>query len=430
MKPSMKRHRCPTPQVSHLMRPDRPFWVLGCPFPFPLDSIFCQHLARLTKRTSPTNLQATHSQEEDDECLAVESPSLTRPSSSCATQIAINQPSLLRATPSLQSFSFRSCSESGGILSGSDSTTATDLEGSAQSPRRRSPTPHNNNTATPSVAGDTFDPELVRLFQVLRASEASSSINSNYLSTNHSPAHVSNNAFIDATIRSMCVSWMVEVAAEFELSQHTLHLSIASLDRFLSTTRAVPRSQLQLIAVACLLVAAKHEEEMHPSVADLAAMAAHSFTAEDLLRMEALLLTSLKFCLAPPTSYTFLSVFKGLFSLRPQVFSLAAYYLEISMMEYSLLKISPSLLAAGAVVLAAGHYGDGVVLRALGKLIPGINIQVGPCLGSLQRVAETVRQVSTTATGHTIYAPVVDKFQSEVWHRAALVAMQYSKSAF
>ncbi|KAL4527180.1 hypothetical protein Ndes2526B_g09110 [Nannochloris sp. 'desiccata'] len=304
MKPSMKRHRCPTPQ-------------------------------------------ATHSQEEDDECLAVESPSLTRPSSSCATQIAINQPSLLRATPSLQSFSFRSCSESGGILSGSDSTTATDLEGSAQSPRRRSPTPHNNNTATPSVAGDTFDPELVRLFQVLRASEASSSINSNYLSTNHSPAHVSNNAFIDATIRSMC-----------------------------------------LIAVACLLVAAKHEEEMHPSVADLAAMAAHSFTAEDLLRMEALLLTSLKFCLAPPTSYTFLSVFKGLFSLRPQVFSLAAYYLEISMMEYSLLKISPSLLAAGAVVLAAGHYGDGVVLRALGKLIPGINIQVGPCLGSLQRVAE------------------------------------------
>ncbi|KAH7617003.1 putative Cyclin-A1-2 [Nannochloris sp. 'desiccata'] len=370
MKPSMKRHRCPTPQ----------------------------HLARLTKRTSPTNLQATHSQEEDDECLA--------------------------------SFSFRSCSESGGILSGSDSTTATDLEGSAQSPRRRSPTPHNNNTATPSVAGDTFDPELVRLFQVLRASEASSSINSNYLSTNHSPAHVSNNAFIDATIRSMCVSWMVEVAAEFELSQHTLHLSIASLDRFLSTTRAVPRSQLQLIAVACLLVAAKHEEEMHPSVADLAAMAAHSFTAEDLLRMEALLLTSLKFCLAPPTSYTFLSVFKGLFSLRPQVFSLAAYYLEISMMEYSLLKISPSLLAAGAVVLAAGHYGDGVVLRALGKLIPGINIQVGPCLGSLQRVAETVRQVSTTATGHTIYAPVVDKFQSEVWHRAALVAMQYSKSAF
>lgn len=356
--------------------------------------------------------------------MAVDSSSLTRPSSSCATQIAINQPSLLRGTPSLQSFSFRSCSESGGILSGSYSTTAEDLEGSAQSPRRRSPTPHNDATATPSVAGDTFDPELVRLFQVLRASETSSTINSNYLSTNHSPSHVSNNAFIDATMRSMCVSWMVEVAAEFELSQHTLHLSVASLDRFLSKTRAVPRSQLQLIAVACLLAAAKHEEEMHPSVADLAAMAAHSFTPEDLVRMEALLLTTLDFCLAPPTSYTFLSVFKGLFSLRPEVFSLASYYLEISMMEYSLLKIPPSLLAAGAVVLAAGQYADGMVLRALGKLIPGINVQVGPCLGALQRVAETARHVCSTAKSHTIYTPVLDKFQSEVWHGAAIVAMQ------
>lgn len=382
----------------------------------------------LTKTTSPTNLQVTHSQEEDDECLALESSSLTRPSSSCATQIAINQPSLLRNTPSLQSFSFRSCSESGGILSGSYSTTATDLEGSAQSPRRRSPTPH--NIATPCVAGDTFDPELVRLFQVLRASETSSIIDANYLSTNHSPAHVSNNAFIDATMRSMCISWMVEVAAEFELSQNTLHLSVASLDRFLSKTRAVPRSQLQLIAVACLLIAAKHEEEMHPSVADLAAMAAHSFTPEDLVRMEALLLTTLKFCLAPPTSYTFLSVLKGLFTLSPEVFSLAAYYLEISMMEYSLLKISPSVLAAGAVVLAAGQFGDGVVLRALGKLIPGINLQIGPCLGSLQHVAETARQVCGTAKSHTMYTPVLDKFQSEVWHGAAIVAMQHSKCAF
>lgn len=331
----------------------------------------------------------------------------------------------MRATPSLQSFSLRSqnlsCSESDCILSASDSTAAADLEGSAQSPRQRSPTPRNN--AAPA-AGDTFDPELVRLFQVLRASESSSTINPNYLNTNHSSAHLANNSYIDATMRSMVISWMVEVAAEFQLSQHTLHLSVASLDRFLSTTRAVPRTQLQLIAVACLLVSSKHEEEMHPSVSDLAAMAAHSFTAEDLVRMEALLLSSLKFCLAPPTSYTFLSIFKGLFSLRPEIFSLATYYLELALMDYSLVSISPSLLAAGAVALAAGHYGDGVVLRALGKLVPGINVQVSPCLGALQRLSDSVKQVATTTRSHTIYTPVLDKFQSERWNRAAFVAMQ------
>jgi hypothetical protein len=423
MKPSVKRNRCPTPQVSNLGRSRSFLWCLSLSLRLP--AIASDDNFLTTKHPHPIpNPQATQLQEDDGDCMGVESG----PNSSASTQVVI--PSLLRATPSIQSFPLRSrsCSESGGILSGSDSTTAADLEGSAQSPRRRSPTPHNNN-ARASVAGDTFDPELVRLFQVLRASETSSTINPNYLSTNHSPAHVSNTTFIDATMRSMCVSWMVEVAAEFELSQHTLHLSVASLDRFLSTTRSVPRTQLQLIAVACLLVAAKHEEEMHPSVADLAAMAAHSFTAEDLVRMEALLLSSLKFCLAPPTSYTFLSVFKGLFSLRPEVFSLAAYYLEISMMEYSLLSISPSVLAAGAVVLAAGHYGDGVVLGALGKLITGITVQVRPCLGALQQVAETAKRVSTTTRNHTIYTPVLDKFQSGRWHGAAVVAMQ-CKSAF
>ena len=393
--------------------------------PVSLPAIFINADTASTFFPAPQTPQTTQSQEEDDDCLAIDSSSLTHPNSSSATQVII--PNLLRATPSLQSFSLRSqnlsCSESECILSASDSTAAADLEGSAQSPRQRSPTPH-NIAAPAAVAGDTFDPELVRLFQVLRASESSSTINPNYLDTNHSSAHLANNSYIDATMRSMVISWMVEVAAEFQLSQHTLHLSVASLDRFLSTTRAVPRTQLQLIAVACLLVSSKHEEEMHPSVADLAAMAAHSFTAEDLVRMEALLLSSLKFCLAPPTSYTFLSIFKGLFSLRSEVFSLATYYLELALMEYSLVSISPSLLAAGAVVLAAGHYGDGAVLRALGKLVPGINVQVSPCLGALQRLSDTVKQVVTTTRSHTIYTPVLDKFQSERWNRAAFVAMQ------
>jgi hypothetical protein len=424
MKPAKRRHRYPTPQVSHRVCPGTLSASQLAASASRKKFICCVRYSVKPDSQPPRFfpiLQTTQLQEEDDDCLGVESA----PNSSGSTQI--NVPSL-RATPSIQSFPIRSCSESGGFASGSDSTTAADLEGSAQSPRRRSPTPHNNAMAAP-VAGDSFDPELVRLFQVLRASETSSTINPTYLGTNHSPAQLSNNTFIDATMRSMCVSWMVEVAAEFELSQHSLHLSVASLDRFLSTTRAVPRSQLQLIAVACLLVAAKHEEEMHPSVADLAAMAAHSFTADDLVRMEALLLSSLKFCLAPPTSYTFLSVFKGLFTLRPEVFSLAAYYLEISMMEYSLLNIPPSVLAAGAIVLAAGQYGDGVVLRALTKLIPGINVQVAPCLGALQTVAGTARHICTTSKSHTIYTPVLDKFQSEKWHGAAIVAMQ-CKSVF
>jgi cyclin-A len=84
--------------------------------------------------------------------------------------------------------------------------------------------------------------------------------------------------FIDSSMRAMVVSWLVEVVAEFRLSQDSLHLAVCLLDRFLSITLAVPRSQLQLVGTAALLVAAKHEEERHPSVADLANIAANCFT--------------------------------------------------------------------------------------------------------------------------------------------------------
>lgn len=44
----------------------------------------------------------------------------------------------------------------------------------------------------------------------------------------------------------------------------------------------------------------------HPSVAQLVAVAAHSFTANDLLRVERILLDALEFNITSPTAYNFL----------------------------------------------------------------------------------------------------------------------------
>ncbi|KAI8477089.1 MAG: cyclin-like protein, partial [Monoraphidium minutum] len=67
---------------------------------------------------------------------------------------------------------------------------------------------------------------------------------------------------ITPAARMILVSWMVEVAEEFGLQPETLHLSAALLDRFLSSAPpgGVPRGVLQMVAVACILVAAKDLE--------------------------------------------------------------------------------------------------------------------------------------------------------------------------
>lgn len=44
-----------------------------------------------------------------------------------------------------------------------------------------------------------------------------------------------------------------------------------------SFVQGVPRSALQLVAVACMLVAAKHEEVTHPNIEDFTDIAANCF---------------------------------------------------------------------------------------------------------------------------------------------------------
>lgn len=52
--------------------------------------------------------------------------------------------------------------------------------------------------------------------------------------------------------------------------------------------------------------AARCMQVHHPRVEQMVAVAAHSFTAGDLLRMERVLLDALRFSITGPTAYTFL----------------------------------------------------------------------------------------------------------------------------
>lgn len=45
--------------------------------------------------------------------------------------------------------------------------------------------------------------------------------------------------YLTAELRSVAVSWLIEVAAEFRLMQHTLFLAVLLLDRFLQRTTEV-----------------------------------------------------------------------------------------------------------------------------------------------------------------------------------------------
>ncbi|GBF99395.1 G2 mitotic-specific cyclin C13-like [Raphidocelis subcapitata] len=223
-------------------------------------------------------------------------------------------------------------------------------------------------------------------------------------------------------MRMIVASWMVEVADEFSLQPETLHLAVALLDRFLSATvpQGVPRGVLQMVAVACIMVAGKHLEVSHPSVEQLVAIAANCFTAQDLLRMERVLLDALDFGVAAPTGFTFLHLYaQGLRGLAPPVAALAVYLLDVALLDYSLLEFPPSLLAAAALALSMRTHGDGAgAARALAiaGYAPRDAARATGCLLSLHQNAawpasEAVRD---------LLAPLAAKYSQAAWCCAAL----------
>jgi cyclin-A len=70
---------------------------------------------------------------------------------------------------------------------------------------------------------------------------------------------------VNAKMRAILVDWLVEVAEEYKLCADTLYQAVNYADRFLSL-HVAQRSQLQLIGVTCMWIAAKFEEIYPPNV--------------------------------------------------------------------------------------------------------------------------------------------------------------------
>eukprot|EP00250_Pteridium_aquilinum_P008213 c17770_g1_i1 orf=346-1884(+) len=161
---------------------------------------------------------------------------------------------------------------------------------------------------------------------------------------------------INSSMRGILIDWLVEVAEEYKLVPDTLYLTIAYIDRFLSA-KVVNRQRLQLLGVACMLVAAKYEEICAPQVEEFCYITDNTYGKEEVLDMERQVLNQLHFELTGPTSKTFLRRF-----LRAAQSShksptlhmefLGNYLAELTLVEYDFLKYLPSMIAGSAVFVA------------------------------------------------------------------------------
>ncbi|KAF1873793.1 hypothetical protein Lal_00029499 [Lupinus albus] len=173
-----------------------------------------------------------------------------------------------------------------------------------------------------------------------------------------SPNYMAQQFDVNEKMRAILIEWLIEVHDKLDLVQETLFLTINLIDRFLEKQTLV-RKKLQLVGMVALLLACKYEEVSVPAVGDFVGLSDNAYSRKEVLEMERLMLNTLQFNMSVPTAYVFTRRFlkaaeadKRVIPSMEQLELLAFFLIELSLLEYEMLKFSPSMQAAAAVYAA------------------------------------------------------------------------------
>lgn len=245
---------------------------------------------------------------------------------------------------------------------------------------------------------------------------------------------------IGGDTRATAVSWMVEVAAGVGLQHETLFAAVSHLDRFLAQTEIVPPTKmLQLLALACVSLAAKQEEVPQYHVDHWLQLAVDGerqllFRREDLQKMEWLVLETLEWRLRAPTAHSFLQHFVHILSSlsssvlptaapQRQTFISCSHFLtELSLLYDGFLQYPSSTIAVAALVLSEWTAKGTAASAAAGAppmlhTAPALQAILPLDLHNLRPCVEALHELYTHATSAPlerlgVVAPVVARYTS------------------
>lgn len=227
------------------------------------------------------------------------------------------------------------------------------------------------------------------------------------------PNYLDKQDHIDAKMRATLIDWIVAVTTHFNMQTETLYLAVSYIDRFLSKMKTV-KSKLQLVGTAALMIAAKFEEISVPSVDDYVYLTDDSYTCEEVIKMEKLILRVFAFDVMVPTAIDFLKLYCHYAGLPDKVKFLSMFVCELSLMEtIPYLKFPPSHLAAASVALARHAERQEVWPREL-EIFSGYTLEdLRFCVVSLENTYKNSRDSKFTE--------IRKKYESSDYMRVSLV---------
>ncbi|KAJ7638908.1 g2/mitotic-specific cyclin cdc13 [Roridomyces roridus] len=171
------------------------------------------------------------------------------------------------------------------------------------------------------------------------------------LDTMPNPRYMVSQPKLTWEMRGMLNEWLLQVHSRFRLTQETLFLTVNLIDRFLSA-RVISPSKIQLVGMACMLIASKFEETVSPAVVNFIQVSEGTYTAADMLQAEQHILRTLEWNLRYPSPVNFLRRISKVDDFEPQARTVAKFLAEISIIDHHFMAAPPSLIAAASMWLA------------------------------------------------------------------------------
>ena len=156
---------------------------------------------------------------------------------------------------------------------------------------------------------------------------------------------------INNRMRAILIDWLIDVHLKYKMVPQTMYISVNLIDRYLSKNET-NRMKLQCVGVASMFIASKYEEIYPPELKDFVYITDKAYVKSDVLGMEYKMLTSLNFDITFPTQWSFFEIFTKKLKLEEKVYYLAWFLMELSLINYKMMKFKYSQIAASSILIA------------------------------------------------------------------------------
>uniref|UniRef100_A0A914E646 Cyclin N-terminal domain-containing protein n=1 Tax=Acrobeloides nanus TaxID=290746 RepID=A0A914E646_9BILA len=165
------------------------------------------------------------------------------------------------------------------------------------------------------------------------------------------PNYMQKQSEIDSKMRATLIDWIADVVYDAKMDRSTFFLAVNLIDRMLSFLDC-PKKKFQLVGATAVFTAAKFEEIYPPEVHEIVSFTDNSYTKTEVLRMEKIMLATLDYNISTPTVQTFALMLMDWQEMTSSAKNLAWYLLELSLLNYHMLLLRASDIAATAVFMA------------------------------------------------------------------------------